>query len=45
MWDFPRPGVDPVFPALAGRLLITGLPGKLPHLLKKSNRLPFLEQF
>ena len=34
-----------MFPALAGRLLTTGPPGKPPPLLKKSNRLHFLEQF
>ena len=24
MWDLPRPGIEPVSPALAGRLLTTG---------------------
>ena len=28
MWDFPRPGLEPVFPALAGRLSTTAPPGK-----------------
>ena len=28
MWDLPRPGLEPVFPALAGRFSITALPGK-----------------
>ena len=23
MWDLPRPGIEPVFPTLAGRLLTT----------------------
>ena len=30
MWDPPRPGLEPVFPALAGRLSTTEPPGK-PH--------------
>ena len=28
MWDIPRPGLEPVSPALAGRSLTTALPGK-----------------
>ena len=28
MWDPPRPGLEPVSPALAGRLLTTAPPGK-----------------
>ena len=28
MWDPPRPGLEPVFPALAGRLPTTAPPGK-----------------
>ena len=28
MWDLPRPGLEPVYPALAGRFLITVPPGK-----------------
>ena len=28
MWDLPGPGVKPVSPALAGRLLTTALPGE-----------------
>ena len=28
MWDLPRPGLEPVSPALAGRFLTTGPPGK-----------------
>ena len=28
MWDLPRPGLEPVSPALAGRFLITAPPGK-----------------
>ena len=29
MWDLPRPGLEPVSPALAGRLLTTAPPGSL----------------
>ena len=28
MWDLPRPGLEPVFPALAGRFSTTVQPGK-----------------
>ena len=28
MWDLPGPGLEPVFPALAGRFLTTVPPGK-----------------
>ena len=28
MWDFPGPGLEPVFPALAGGFLTTAPPGK-----------------
>ena len=28
MWDHPRPGIEPVSPALAGRFLTTAPPGK-----------------
>ena len=31
MWDLPRPGLEPVSPALAGRLSTTAPPGK-PHI-------------
>ena len=31
-WDPPRPGLEPVFPALAGRLSTTAPPGK-PYFL------------
>ena len=30
MWDLPRPGLEPVSPALAGRFLTTVPPGKPP---------------
>ena len=32
MWDPPRPGLEPVSPALAGRLSTTAPPGKPPNL-------------
>ena len=28
MWDLPRPGLEPVFPALVGRFSTTAPPGK-----------------
>ena len=28
MWDLPRPGLEPIFPALAGRFSTTAPPGK-----------------
>ena len=28
MWDLPRPGLEPVCPAFAGRLSTTAAPGK-----------------
>ena len=33
MWDLPRPGLEPVSPALAGRLSTTAPPGKPQHLI------------
>ena len=33
MWDLPRPGLEPVSPALAGRFSTTEPPGKPPFLL------------
>ena len=33
MWDLPRPGHEPVSPALAGRFSTTAPPGKPPSLL------------
>ena len=46
MWDLPRPGLEPVSPALAGRLSTTASPGKpLPTFfhswLKSLNPSPF----
>ena len=37
MWDLPRPGLDPVSPALAGRFSTTAPPGKPYKLLKICN--------
>ena len=31
MWDLPRPGLEPVSPALAGGLSTTASPGKPPE--------------
>ena len=39
MWDLPRPGLEPVSPALAGRLPTTAPPGK-PQGLYFFNYLP-----
>ena len=36
MWDLPRPGLEPVFPALAGRFLTTAPPGKPRAISKES---------
>ena len=33
MWDLPRPGLEPVSPALAGRLSTTAPPGKPPGII------------
>ena len=35
MWTLPRPGVEPVSPALAGGLLITGPPGQFTGVAKR----------
>ena len=32
MWDLPGPGIEPMFPALAGRFLTTAPPGKSPRM-------------
>ena len=32
VWDLPRPGLEPVCPALAGRFSITAPPGKPPQI-------------
>ena len=31
MWDFPGPGIEPVYPALTSTFLTTGPPGKSSH--------------
>ena len=36
MWDLPRPGIEPMSPELAGRLLTTGSPKK--SLLESSSK-------
>ena len=36
MWHLPRPGLEPVSPALAGGLLTTAPPGKLPNFILKT---------
>ena len=36
MWDLPRPGLEPVSPALAGRFSTTAPPGKPPSLFFNS---------
>ena len=38
MWDPPRPGLEPVFPALAGRFSTTAPPGK-PELYRIAPRI------
>ena len=41
MWDLPRPGLEPVSPALAGRFSTTAPPGKPAKTnLKKLNFTP-----
>ena len=35
MWDSPRPGLEPVSPALAGRFSTTAPPGKPPRMFLK----------
>ena len=37
MWDLPRPGLEPVPPALAGRFSTTAPPGKPHTVILKSN--------
>ena len=38
MWDLPRPGLEPVSPALAGRFSTTAPPGKPPSYFVLGNR-------
>ena len=35
MWDLPRPGLEPMSPALAGRFSTTAPPGKPQEIFKK----------
>ena len=44
MWDLPRPGLEPVSPALAGRLSTTAPPGKPPVEGFNRKRLTFWER-
>ena len=39
MWNLPRPGLEPVFPALAGRFSTTAPPGKAPPFFDNTNQL------
>ena len=41
----PRPGIEPASPALEGRLLTTGPPGKSRDFLKKSKKRDILKIF
>ena len=43
MWDLPRPGLEPVSPALAGRFSTTAPPGKPGTFAFKQNLLLALE--
>ena len=40
MWDLPRPGFEPMSPALAGRFLTTAPPGKQQKVLILINNNP-----
>ena len=45
MWDLPGPGIEPMFPALAGGFLTTGPPGQFPSFFGKlSTVCPFPSQ-
>ena len=44
MWDLPRPGLEPVSPALAGRFSTTAPPGK-PPIFFRQVRLGLLRAF
>ena len=43
MWDLPRQGLEPVSPALAGRLSTTAPPGKPPQFIFKEKAKYFLQ--
>ena len=38
MWDLPRPGLEPVSPALAGGFLTTAPPGKSETFISEGGR-------
>ena len=42
IWSLPRPGIEPVFPTFAGRLLTTGPPGKFHLNLDEQNSITWL---
>ena len=37
MWDPPRPGIEPISPALSGRFLTSGPPGSPDFFFKHTN--------
>ena len=43
MWDLPRPGLEPVSPALAGRLSTTAPPGKPYYCFKSQSLFKFTQ--
>ena len=43
MWDLPRPGLEPMYPAWAGRFLTTVPPGKPPTLVFKKQLITALK--
>ena len=43
MWDLPRPGLEPVSPALAGRLSTTAPPGKPRYSIFNKKKSSFLD--
>ena len=45
MWDPPRPGLEPVSPALAGRLSTTAPPGKPPDSILNEVSLLYFHKF
>ena len=45
MWDLPRPGLEPVSPALPGRFSTTAPPGKPGMLIFKANFFPGEESY
>ena len=44
MWDLPRPGLEPVSPALIGRLSTTAPPGKPPDSLLTKSFSPLMQK-